>query len=227
MENVGDIISLAAKELADPNMGHFLEPMLLSWASTGEREIARRTHCLRKETDDIVGNLVVDTIAQSYSALIPDVDVIGIFSVHCGSTQRVFDITSIPELDRDNSSWRGLSSGTPRKVAPGPDDTLCFTNAPDTTWIAAHELYIIYSCLPTEDLNDTDDIPQIHKKAWDYIKDYCVLCGKAEDKQFTAWDRRWVMWKEGLALITAEPKIIVKGAMGYLKPRGGVQLNPP
>jgi hypothetical protein len=227
MENAGDIINLASVELKDPNKQHFTEAMLLSWASSGQREICRRTHCLRKETANITGNLVVDTIAQSYSVLIPDVDVIGIFNVHCGSKQRALDFTTIPQLDRDNSTWRATSSGTPLRIAPGPNDTLIFDPPPSADWISDYELYIIYSCLPLLDFTDDSQVPEIHPKCWDYIKDWCVMMGKLEDRELVTFDRLFMIWKDGLAYIKSEPKIQLIGATSQIVPIGGIGLNPP
>ena len=227
METVEDIINLASVELKDPNKQHFTQAMLLSWASSGQREIARRTHCLRKETGNVVSLLVADTISQSIATLIPDVDVIGIFNIHCGDTQESLEFTTIPQLDRDSSTWRAYSSGTPLQVALGPNDTLCFSPAPSADWITDHELYIIYSYLPTADLTSVDDVPQLHKKAWDYIKDWCVLMGKLEDRETLFFDRLFQVWVDGLRFIKSEPTIIIKGATSQVIPKGGVGINEP
>ena len=224
MENVGNIISQAAIDLKDPKFGHFSKTMLRGWVSEGQREVARRTHCLQKETGDISSLLTPDLIQQSISTLIPDTEVIGYFDVH---SNRPLDFTTIQELNRDSSYWRSRTSGEPKKVFPGPNNTLGFWPPASSTWLASNALYIVYSYVPMSDFTNDSQTPDLPKKAWDYIKDFCVLKGKAEDREFTAWDRLYVLWRDGLAFIKSEPRITVRGKVSYVIPRGGVQLHPP
>lgn len=229
MENVGDIISQAAIDLKDPKFGHFPKPMLRGWASEGQREIARRTDCLQKQTSDISSLMNADIIEQSLTTLIPNTEVIGLFNVYAGTStsKKALTFTTIPELDRDLTYWRGQTSGTPKKCYVGPGQTLGFSPPPSSTWISANGVWIIYSALPLVNFTNDSQVPEICRKAWDYIVDYCVLKGKREDREFTAFDRMWLMWKDGLAFIRSEPHIQIKGKVSYIIPRGGVQLHPP
>jgi len=230
MENVLDIITQASIDLKDPKFGHFSKAMLRGWASEGQREIARRTDCLQKQTGDIASLMVADTIEQSLATIIPNTEVIGLFNVYAGTStsKKALAFTTIPVLDRDNMYWRGRTSGTPTKVYVGPGQTLGFADAPPSaTWLSANGVWIIYSCLPLVDFTSDSQVPEISRKAWDYIVDYCVLKGKREDREFTAFDRTFMMWKDGLAFIKSEPRIDVKGRTSRIIPPGGVGLHRP
>lgn len=229
METVGDIIVQASVDLKDPRFGHFSKAMLRGWASEGQREIARRTDCLQKQTGNVASRMNADQIEQSLATLIPNTEVIGLFNVYAGTStsKKALTFTTIPVLDRDLSTWRGQTSGTPRKVYVGPEQTLGFSPPPSATWLNANGVYIIYSCLPLIDFTSDSQVPEISRKAWDYIVDYCVLKGKREGREFTAFDRIWLMWKDGLAFIKSEPRIDVKGRTSRLIPPGGVGIHRP
>lgn len=229
MDNVGDIITQAAIDLKDPKFGHFTKPMIRGWASEGQREVARRTDCLQKQTGNIASLMTADVIEQSLAKLIPNTEVIGLFNVYAGTStsKKALTFTTIPELDRDLTYWRGRTSGTPTKVYVGPGQTLGFVNPPSSTWLTANGVYIIYSCLPLIDFTSDSQVPEICRKAWDYIVDYCVLKGKREDREFTAFDRLFMMWKDGLAFIKSEPRIEIKGKTSRIIPVGGVGIHRP
>jgi len=230
VENVGDIITQAKIDLKDPVFpGHFTKAMMRGWASEGQREIARRTDCLQKQTNNIASLMNADTIEQSLATIIPNTEVLAIFSIYAGTStsKKALEPTMPREMDRDLSNWRGQTSGTPTKFYVGPGGTLGFVPSPSASWLSANGVWIVYSCLPLVDFTSDSQIPELSQKCWDYIKDFCVLRAKAEDREFASWDRLWVMWKEGLAFMKAEPEIIVKGKVSYIKPRGGVGLNPP
>jgi len=229
MENVLDIISQAAIDLKDPNFGHFGKAMLRGWASEGQREIARRTDCLQKQTGDVSSLMVADTIEQVLSTLIPNTEVLAIFSVYGGTStsKKALEPTMPREMDRDDAYWRGRTSETPTKFYVGPAGTIGFVPPPSASWLSANGMYIVYSCLPLNDFTSDSDIPEIYPKAWDYIKDYAVLRGKMEDRELVSWDRLWQVWRDGLAFIRSEPRIEIKGKTSRIIPIGGVQINAP
>lgn len=229
MENVGDIIVQASIDLKDPKFGHFSRAMLRGWASEGQREIARRTDCLQKQTGNIASLMNADAIEQSLAIIIPNTEVLAIFSVYAGTStnKKALEPTMPREMDRDLSNWRGQTSGTPTKFYVGPGGTLGFVPSPSASWLSANGVYIIYSCLPLVDFTSDSQVPEISRKAWDYIVDYAVLKGKAEDREFTAFDRLFMIWKDGLQFLKSEPRIEIKGRTSRIIPIGGVGLNPP